>query len=357
MHLLDKVETDEYKWYNGDSVEVSALVPDNSVGLIVFSPPFPGMYAYTDSPRDMGNVISHNEMIGNYKFLIPNLLRMLKPGRSCCVHLCQGVAFKGSDGYIGIKDFRGDVIRAMEDGGFIYYGEVCIEKDPQLKAIRTKDAGLLFKSLATDSARMHMALADYVIQFRKPGDNEEKIKAGISEKYDTPDGWITADQWIEWANPIWYRKTAERPGGISETNVLNNYRAGRGDKDEKHLCPLQLDVIERCVKLWTNPRDTVFSPFGGIGSEGYESLRLNRKFIGIELKESYWKVGAENLAHGLHMRGRHGNELLNYTEGAADDGGMVCAGGAEPCEVGSALAGDDGGSPRRRVRRAMPRSA
>ena len=336
--------------YNDDSILHMADMPSHCMDMAVFSPPFPGMYAYTDSPRDMGNVRSHAEMIEHYRFLVPQLLRVLKPGRSCCVHLCQGVAFKGADGYIGIKDFRGDVIRAMEDGGFIYYGEVCIEKDPQLKAIRTKDAGLLFKSLATDSSRMHMALADYVLQFRKPGDNTEPIRAGISEKYGNPEGWITADQWIEWANPIWYRKTPERPGGISETNVLNNYRAGREEQDEKHLCPLQLDVIERCVKLWSNPCDVVFSPFGGIGSEGYESLRLNRRFVGIELKPSYWRVGALNLEHGIHMRGRHGNELLAYSEDSVSDGEMAETSGDELTEVGAAQSGNDGRRARRGVR-------
>lgn len=314
MHLLNEAVTEDYRWYNGDSVEVLSLVDDSSVGLTVFSPPFPGMYAYTDSARDMGNVRDQNEMIEHYKFLIPELLRVSMPGRSCCVHLCQGVAFQGVDGYIGIKDFRGEIIRAMEDAGWIYYGEVCIEKDPQLKAIRTKDAGLLFKSLATDSARMHMALADYILQFRKPGENPEPIRAGKSEKYGNPDGWIMAEEWIEWANPIWPRKSEAHPNGISETNVLQNYKDGRTEKDEKHLCPLQLDVIERCVKLWSNPNDIVLSPFGGIGSEGYEALRLWRKFTGIELKESYWRVGLENLKDALRARTNAGMELLEHAE-------------------------------------------
>jgi len=312
MHLINEIVTNNYRWYNGDSIECTSMIESDSVGLEIFSPPFPGMYAYTDSPRDMGNVRNQSEMIEHFGYLIPELFRVLMPGRSCCVHLCQGVAFKGVDGYIGIKDFRGEIIRSMESRGFIYYGEVCIEKCPQLKAIRTKDAGLLFKSLATDSARMHMALADYIIQFRKPGENPHPIRAGISEKYDTLDGWITSEEWIEWANPIWYRYTKDRPGGIRETNVLKNFRDGRTEKDEKHLCPLQLDVIERCVKLWSNPGEWVFSPFGGIGSEGYESLRLKRKFIGIELKESYWNVGKRNLEHGLIKAGESDSPLLDH---------------------------------------------
>lgn len=316
MHVVRRETTEHFDWINGDCIEAIALIPDASIGLSVFSPPFPGMYAYTDSPRDMGNVRSQEEMIEHYSYLVPELLRVLIPGRSCCVHLCQGVAFKGTDGYIGIKDFRGDVIRAMESKGFIYYGEVCIEKDPQLKAIRTKDAGLLFKSLATDSSRMHMALADYILQFRKPGDNPEPIRAGASDKYDNAEGWITSEQWIEWANPIWFRKSAAHPNGISETNVLQNYRKARTEQDEKHLCPLQLDVIERCVKLWSNPGDTVLSPFGGIGSEGYEAIRLKRRFVGIELKDSYWRVGLENLRQAVIDADADHSELLRYAEAA-----------------------------------------
>ena len=200
---IDQVVADEYALYNGDAIELIKGIPNNSIGLSVFSPPFPGMYAYTDSVKDIGNATSQAELIEHFSFLIPDLFRVTLPGRSCCVHLCQSVAFKGTDGYIGVKDFRGDVIRAMESEGWIYYGEVCIEKNPQLKAIRTKDAGLLFKSLANDSARMHMALADYVIQFRKPGDNPIPIRAGVSKRYDNLDGWITSDEWIAWANPIW----------------------------------------------------------------------------------------------------------------------------------------------------------
>jgi len=243
----------------------------------------------------MGNVASQQQMVEQYSYLVPDLLRVLMPGRSVAVHLTQGVAFKASDGYSGIKDFRGAVIRAMEDGGFHYYGEVCIDKDPQMKAIRTKDHGLLFKSLATDAAKMHMALADYVLQFRKPGENPQPIRAGVSEKYGNPDGWITQEQWIEWAHPVWQRHRPEFPNGIRETNVLN-VRVAREEKDERHLCPLQLDVIERCVKLWSNPGDLVLSPFAGIGSEGHVALKCRRRFVGVELKRGYFDVACRNLA-------------------------------------------------------------
>jgi hypothetical protein len=236
-----------------------------------------------------------DEMIDQFGYLIPGLLRVTMPGRHCAIHLTQGVAQKGRDGYIGLRDFRGKVIEAMESEGWVYYGEVCIEKDPQVKAIRTKDRGLLFKTLANDSAHMHMAMADYLLQFRKPGENQCPIRAGISEKYENQDGWITPEEWIEWASPVWYRQREGIPGGIRETNVLNVSQARETD-DERHLCPLQLDVIERAVKLWTNPDELVFSPFAGIGSEGVGALRLGRRFEGIELKRSYYDQACRNLA-------------------------------------------------------------
>lgn len=277
----------------GDSVRRLREIPDDSVGLTVTSPPFPGMYAYTNSAHDMGNTANFTEMIAQFRFLIPELLRVLMPGRHACLHLTQAVAFKGVDGYIGLKDFRGAIIAAMESGGFVYYGEVCIDKDPQVKAIRTKDRGLLFKTLANDSSHMHMALADYLLQFRKPGESAP-IRAGSSEKYDNASGWITPEEWIEWAAPVWYRKTQHYPGGISETDVLNVAQA-RDTDDERHLCPLQLGVIERAVKLWSNPGDLVLDPFTGIGSTGTRALELGRRFVGCELKPSYFRTAARLL--------------------------------------------------------------
>lgn len=278
----------------GDSCDRIKEIETDSVGLSVFSPPFPSMYAYTNSARDMGNAQSFDEMIEHFKFLMKDLLRITMPGRSCAMHLTQAVAFKGTDGYIGIKDFRGKTIEAMQESGWIYYGEVCIDKCPQLKAIRTKDRGLLFKTLANDSSHMHMALADYLLQFRKPGDNPRPITAGISKKYGAGDGWITQEEWIEWAAPVWYRETPDYPGGIRETDVLN-VRQARETDDERHLCPLQLGVIERAVKLWSAPGDLVFSPFAGVGSEGFKSIQLNRRFVGIELKRSYFDSAVRNL--------------------------------------------------------------
>jgi DNA modification methylase len=201
-----------------------------------------------------------------------------------------------------MRDFRGRVIEEMTKHGWVYYGEVTIDKNPQVKAVRTNDAGLQFKSLATDSARMHMALADYLLQFRKPGDNPEPIRAGISQKYKNEDGWVTNEEWIEWARPVWYAADHGIPGGIRETEVLNVACARDGD-DERHLCPLQLGVIERAIKLWSNPGDLVLDPFNGVGSTGVQALSIRhpngtpqpRCYVGVELKRSYFETARRNL--------------------------------------------------------------
>lgn len=288
--------------YLGDAVEQLQHIADDSVGLTVTSPPFPGMYAYTNSPRDMGNCQGIDQLIEQFSYLMPALYRVTMPGRTCAIHLTQMVAFKGVDGFIGMRDFRGRVIEEMTKHGWVYYGEVTIDKNPQVKAVRTNDAGLQFKSLATDSARMHMALADYLLQFRKPGDNPEPIRAGISQKYKNEDGWVTNEEWIEWARPVWYAADHGIPGGIRETEVLNVACARDGD-DERHLCPLQLGVIERAIKLWSNPGDLVLDPFNGVGSTGVQALSIRhpngtpapRCYVGVELKRSYFETARRNL--------------------------------------------------------------
>jgi DNA modification methylase len=305
--MMNEILTDHYAAYNGDCIDVVGGLPSDSVGLSVFSPPFPGMYAYTNSPRDMGNCEDMGEMIEHFEYLIPELHRVVMPGRMCCVHLCQLTAMKSRDGWIGLKDYRGEVIRAFARHGWRFAGEVTIDKNPQIQATRNKERGLLFKTLATDSSLMRMALADYIVYFRKDGENTIPIRAGKSPKYNKGKGWITENEWIEWAAPVWYRQTKDYPGGIRETDVLN-VRAAREAEDEKHLCPLQIGVIERCVKLWSAPGDTVLSPFMGIGSEGYVSIKHGRKFIGAELKESYFKCAVENL-----------NSAIRETENASTD--------------------------------------
>lgn len=278
----------DWTLYQGDSVLLLDALETESVGLTVTSVPFPGMYAYTNSPHDIGNTKNQEEMLAHFRFLVSRekLWRVTMPGRMCCIHLTQSPTFKHLDGYVGLRDFRGDTIRLMTEEGWVYYGEVTIDKDPQVKAQRTKERGLMFKTLATDSSLMRMALADYLLYFMKPGQNPHPIRAGKSEKYDNPDGWITNDEWIEWAHPIWY--------GIRETNVLN-VRSARESDDERHLCPLQLDVIERAVKLWSAPGDLILDPFNGIGSTGAMALKLGRRYVGIELKRSYFDTAVRNL--------------------------------------------------------------
>jgi DNA modification methylase len=260
---------------NADCVEAIATLADVSVDLSVFSPPFISLYTYTASERDMGNCAGAAEFFEHFGFLQRELLRVTKPGRLVCCHVQQVAAMLERDGYIGLKDFRGDTIRSFQSNGWIYQGEVCIDKDPQAQAIRTKAKGLLFVQMRKDSSWSRPALADYIIVFRKPGDNATPIQ---------PD--ITNDQWIEWARPIWY--------GIRESDTLHVAEA-RGEDDERHICPLQLGTIERCVRLWSNPGELVLSPFAGIGSEGYEAIRLGRRFVGFELKEQYAAVAAKNL--------------------------------------------------------------
>lgn len=290
------VDGDGYTAHLGDSVNVIKKIPTESVHMSVFSPPFPGMYVYSNSPNDMGNCKTIDELMQQFSFLAPELNRITIPGRMCVIHLTQMPMFKGKDGFCGVRDFRGKTIKLMEDSDWIYYGEACIEKNPQVTAIRTKDAGLLFKSLANDSSRMHMALPDYLIYFRKKGDNPIPIRAGQSLKYGNPEGWITQEEWIKWASPVWlfYKDEDGRRDGIDMGDTLNERQARETD-DERHLCPLQLGVIERAVKLWSAPGETVFSPFMGIGSEGYKSILLGRKFIGIELKRSYFDTAVSNL--------------------------------------------------------------
>ena len=311
----DKASGADWDLYQGDSVQTIDAIDDASVGLSIFSPPFPGMYVYTDSPHDMGNVASIAEMIGQFGHLMASekMGRVLMPGRSVFIHITQGVAQLGRDGYVGMKDFRGDIIRMMEGHGWRYYGEVTIDKNPQVKAIRTKDQGLMFKSLANDASRMHPALSDMLLQFRKPGENSEPIRAGQSAKYGNMAGWVTPEDWILWARPVWYAADYQPAGcgmvdGIRETDVLN-VSGARGDDDERHLCPLQLGVIERCVRVWSNPGDVVYSPFAGVGSEGVVALREGRRFVGGELKREYFDVARRNL--------RGATSQLNLFSGAA----------------------------------------
>jgi len=273
---------------NGDCVEAGKAIPDESVDLSVFSPPFVSLYTYTDDPRDMGNSPSADTFFAQFGFLIRELHRITKRGRMAAVHVAQVPAMLSRDGFIGLKDFRGQTIEAFIGAGWHYFGEAAIDKDPQAQAIRTKSKCLLFAQGQRDSSWLRPALADFVLFFRKPGEPEVPIRALRGEK--NPGGWITADQWIEWARPIWW--------GIKESDTLN-VREARSDDDERHICPLQLETIHRAVMLWSAPGELVFSPFAGIGSEGVQAIEDGRRFLGVELKPEYFAVACKNLARAV----------------------------------------------------------
>jgi DNA modification methylase len=279
FRCLNQVSGDTFSAINGDCVDVVRQLPDKSVGFSVYSPPFGDLFIYSDSEADMGNSSSDGEFFDHYEFLIEEMARVMKPGRLAAVH-CSDLPYrKWKDGKIGIKDFSGDIIRAHERHGFTLHSRVTIWKCPVVEMTRTKALGLLYKQLQKDSSRSRTGMPDYLLVFRAPGENEEPIG-------HTP-GEFPVDQWQQWASPVWM--------DIQQTNTLN-VKMAKENKDEKHLCPLQLDLIERALILWSNPGDVVLSPFMGIGSEGFMSVKIKRKFIGVELKESYWKQACKNIA-------------------------------------------------------------
>ena len=275
-YIEDQAEGNNWQMLLGDSCERLSEIPDDSIGMSVCSPPFASLFTYSPSPRDLGNSSSREEFIEHYGFIVREKLRVTMPGRVACVHVQQVTTTKTTHGHVGLTDFRGDVIRCYLDNGWHFHGEVTVDKDPQAQAIRTKAQSLMFVTKNRDSSATRPALADYLLLFRKPGENAVPIKNDVSN-----------DEWIEWARPVWL--------GIRETNTLNA-RVARDDADERHICPLQLDFIDRCVRLWSNPGETVLSPFAGIGSEGYMAVKRGRRFVGIELKPSYWRTACQNLA-------------------------------------------------------------
>lgn len=285
-YRTDEATGEGWRMLLGDCVERIKEIADESVGLSVFSPPFASLYTYSASDRDMGNSKDYDEFFAHFGFLIPELLRVTIPGRRCCVHVQQVSLTKAVHGVIGWRDFRADTVRAFVAAGWVYDGEVVIDKDPQAQAIRTKSKALMFVQKDKDSSWSRPAMADYILLFRHPGENPIPVKTDA-----------TNDEWIQWARPIWY--------GIRESDTLQAAEA-RSDDDEKHICPLQLGTIERCVRLWSNPGETVLSPFGGIGSEGFVSLQKDRKYIGIELKPEYWKVAVKNLGNARRQLGLFG---------------------------------------------------
>lgn len=278
VNVDNQIESDDWVLYNGDCVEVLAGVPDNSIDYSVFSPPFASLYTYSNSDRDFGNCKDHSEFYDHFQFLVKELYRVIKPGRLLSFHCMNLPTSKFRNGYIGITDFRGDLIRMFCDNDWIYHSEVCIWKDPVIAMQRTKALGLLYKQLKKDSCMSRQGIPDYLVTMRKPGVNPDPVTK-------TEDG-FPVDVWQRYASPVWM--------DINPSNTLQ-FQSARDDDDERHICPLQLQVIDQALELWTNPGDVVLSPFAGIGSEGYCAVKMGRKSVGIELKSSYFNLAVKNM--------------------------------------------------------------
>lgn len=272
-----------YTVHMGDCVKWARRMEDNSIDYSVFSPPFADLFVYSNSDHDMGNCKDDAEFAEQFKYLVAELFRVLKPGRNVSFHCMNLPTTKMRQGYIGLRDFRGDLIRTFQDAGFIYHSEVCIWKDPVVAMQRTKALGLLHKTIRENSTMTRMGLPDYVVTMRKPGECEERVKH--DGETDLP-----VLLWQKYASPVWF--------DIDQGRTLNKLPA-RDENDTKHMCPLQLDVIERCIHLWTNPGDLVFSPFTGIGSEGYTAVKMGRRFVGTELKPQYWELACQNIEDAM----------------------------------------------------------
>ena len=278
MKVLDQITKNKYAVYNGDSCEVVKAIPDNSIHYTIFSPPFASLYTYSNSDRDMGNSKGDDEFYNHFIYLAKELYRITMPGRLLSFHCMDLPLMKERDGVIGLKDFPSIIRQIFEDCGFIYHSKVTIWKNPVTEMQRTKALGLLHKQIRKDSAMNRQGIPDYIVTMRKPGDNPERI----SHTHET----FPVDVWQNYASPVWM--------DIRQSDTLQK-KSAREDKDERHICPLQLEVIQRCVELWTNPGDIVLDPFAGIGSVPYVAVTMGRRGIGIELKDSYYKQAKNNL--------------------------------------------------------------
>jgi len=280
--VLDAVTSDRFYAVNADCVEFAASLPSDSIGMSVYSPPFANLFVYSDSERDMGNVKDEAEFKDLYAYLVKELYRITKPGRLTAVHCSDIPRTKGKHGTVGLYDFPSDIREVHEAAGWTYHSRITVWKDPVVEMQRTKALGLLYKQIQTDATRNRQGMPDYVLVFRKTPDDESQ-----ADKVGQDRTLFPVSMWQQWASPVWM--------DINQTDVLN-VKVAKEDKDERHLCPLQLDLIERCIRLWTNPGDTVFSPFMGIGSEGWVSLKTGRNFVGSELKAAYFRQAIKNLA-------------------------------------------------------------
>jgi DNA modification methylase len=281
MNVIDQFKGQNFTVYNSDCVEFAATLPSDCIGLSVYSPPFAHLFVYSDSERDMGNVKNNDEFIAQYRFIVREIFRATKPGRLTCVHCSDLPRTKATHGEVGLYDFPADIVRVHEEEGWTFHSRITVWKDPVVEMQRTKALGLLYKTTQTNSTRSRQGMADYVLVFRKTPADESVADKVMQQRDQFP-----VSTWQKWASPVWM--------DINQTDVLN-VQVVRSDKDERHLCPLQLDLIERCVYLWSSAGDVVFSPFTGIGSEGYVALKAGRKFIGTELKPEYYRQAVKNL--------------------------------------------------------------
>lgn len=298
MNVLNQEIGAGWALYNGDSCEVLKGIPENSIHYSITSIPFASLYTYSNSDRDLGNSKNYGEFSEHYRFLCNEWYRIMMPGRLVSIHCMNLPAMKERDGFIGVKDFRGDVIRWMQASGFIFHSEVCIWKNPVVEMQRTKALGLLHKQIKKNSCMSRMGIPDYVVTFRKPGENPEPTEH-TNESYPV-------DKWQQIASPVWDEYPAPVWWDINQSATLQR-KSARSDKDEKHICPLQLPVIERCIDLWTNPQDIVLDPFDGIGSTGYQAVKMGRRHIGIELKDTYYTQAVANLKQAESEMDKYGN--------------------------------------------------
>lgn len=278
MNVLEQIIENRYAIYNGDSCEIVKAIPDNSIHYTIFSPPFASLYTYSNSDRDMGNSKGDDEFYNHFIFLAKELYRVTMPGRLLSFHCMDLPLMKERDGVIGLKDFPAIIRKIFEDCGFIYHSKVTIWKNPVTEMQRTKALGLLHKQIRKDSTMNRQGIPDYIVTMRKPGENPERV----SHTHET----FPVDVWQNYASPVWM--------DIRQSDTLQK-KSAREDKDERHICPLQLEVIQRCIELWTNPNDIVLDPFAGIGSVPYTAVKMGRRGIGVELKESYYKQAVNNL--------------------------------------------------------------
>lgn len=306
--VYDQNIADNWAIYYGDCVEVMSGLPDESIHYSIFSPPFLSLYVYSDDPQDMGNSKTDEEFYSHFSWLLPQLMRVIKPGRLVTVHSSLVPMTMQHEGVMGLRDFPGQLVRLFQQYGWIYHSKVNIWKDPLIQATRTKMLSLAHKQISKDSSRCSQGFADELLTFRKPGENPEPVahdrgfehyigeqdEPNQTKKKDPKHNKYSHHIWQRYASPVWW--------DIRQSDTLN-VAAGRDDKDERHICPLQLQVIARCLELWTNEGDIVLSPFAGIGSEGHEAVKMGRQFVGIELKQSYYKTMLRNLKKARKEKG------------------------------------------------------